>query len=146
MPAESSNEKEQAEDNFKYFNLPTLTLTAMPKKLAKKDCPHPCNSRFFDYTIEDMKELANSGVLIEHNWVFATPQSQEPCSPGFFADAIKAIGAEHCFLGTDGGQVINKPPVEMYKDFIASLLEFGVSEQEIETMIVDNPSSLLDLA
>lgn len=100
---------------------------------------------FLDYTMEDIIDLAKKGVFIEHNWVYATPQSHKPFHPKKFADDIKQIGARYCILGTDGGQAINKPPVEMYKDFIASLLEYGISKKDIELMIKDNISYLLEI-
>ncbi|MCL5046822.1 MAG: DUF6282 family protein [Actinobacteria bacterium] len=100
---------------------------------------------FLDYTTEMLVNLAKKGVLIEHNYVFATKQSQHPCSPKVFGDSIRAVGVEHCFIGTDGGQAINPPPTNMLAEFIQSLYDQGFTRKEIETLAYENPARMLGL-
>ena len=61
------------------------------------------------------------------------------------ASMIQLYGAKNIILATDGGQSANPPPVKMFKIFIKNLLESGISERDIQTMIHDNPAKLLNL-
>ncbi len=56
---------------------------------------------------------------------------------------VRAIGAERCFLSTDGGTVAQPVPVERLRRSAAGLLEAGVSAAEIRTMVAANPAFLL---
>ena len=48
-------------------------------------------------------------------------------------------------MSTDGGQVINPAPVEMLELFISQMLDLGISESDISTMVRDNPARMLEL-
>ena len=48
-------------------------------------------------------------------------------------------------LATDFGQLHHPIPPEGLRMFVQMLLEQGVSADDIRTMIVDNPASLLNL-
>jgi hypothetical protein len=100
---------------------------------------------FLDYSKEAMKEFAKSNVLIEHDYVICTKQVRDSVPPSRLADAIKYVGAENCIMATDGGQKINPPPVEMFRQFISDMLENGIKKEEIRLMISDNPARVLGL-
>jgi hypothetical protein len=59
--------------------------------------------------------------------------------------AIDALGASRCVLISDAGQRHNPTPVESLRVFAQCLYEKGISERDIERMIVSNPASLLGL-
>ena len=61
------------------------------------------------------------------------------------ADAIKLIGPQHCVMGTDFGQADNPVAAEGLKMFIKAMLENGISEKDIETMVKKNPAKLLKI-
>ena len=61
------------------------------------------------------------------------------------ADAIRAVGAEHCIMSTDFGQISNPPPVEGMRMYIETMLQCGISEDEIITMVRKNPAQALGL-
>ncbi len=61
------------------------------------------------------------------------------------AEQIQAIGAEHCIIASDFGVYTLPPPVEGFREFIACLLDLGVSPDEIRTMVARNPARLLGL-
>ena len=63
----------------------------------------------------------------------------------FFIECIKVIGAEHIFIASDLGTVVNMPPAEGMKLFVRILLATGMGKQEIRKMVVDNPRRLLGL-
>jgi len=62
-----------------------------------------------------------------------------------FVETIHRMGAEHCVLSTDLGQVYNPSPVQGMRMFIVNLLQLGISEKEIDLMTRKNPAMLLGL-
>ncbi|HWK28126.1 MAG TPA: DUF6282 family protein [Solirubrobacter sp.] len=58
---------------------------------------------------------------------------------------IDAIGPDHTSLVSDLGQVGNPLPVDAFFTICEQLLDSGVSEADVRTMVVDNPSRLLGL-
>lgn len=106
---------------------------------------HPL-ATFVNFTVRDMLEILEKGAtMLEHNINDTTPQIAHPIEPVKIAEAIKAVGAERCIMATDGGQVINPPPVDMMKKFIQLMLSFEVSEDEIRVMVTENPKRVLGL-
>jgi predicted TIM-barrel fold metal-dependent hydrolase len=61
------------------------------------------------------------------------------------AEQIQALGAEHCIIATDFGVYTLPTPVEGFREFIACLLDLGVSPEDIRTLTKTNPEKLLDL-
>jgi len=101
---------------------------------------------FLDYSIEEMKNFTELGVLIEHDYVICTKQVRNPIPPRHLAETIRFLGAENCIMATDGGQEMNPPPAEMFKQFISAMLKNGVKKEEVRIMISDNPSKVLGLS
>ena len=101
----------------------------------------PAGSR---HTVEEARELAHLGAYIEFVFSFSMSPSLLPITE--MVDCIKAIGPEHCVLGTDFGQVFNPPPTEGFHMMLAQLLMFGLSEDELRIMVKVNASKLLGLA
>ncbi len=66
-------------------------------------------------------------------------------SPRKIAQSVTTLGAANCVLVSDAGQRHNPHPAEALRIFAQSLWELGVSEQELQTMMVDNPRQLLGL-
>ena len=62
------------------------------------------------------------------------------------AEQIDALGAEHCVICTDFGVYTLPTPVEGLREFIACLLDLGVSPDEISTMVKSNPEKILGLS
>jgi len=60
-------------------------------------------------------------------------------------DWIDLIGPENTSLGSDLGQVGNPLPMEAFRRVVGQLLDSGIGEKDIRTMIVDNPVRLLGL-
>jgi len=87
--------------------------------------------------------LASLGVIIEHCWYNLAAKN---CSPAAMAANIRAAGAAQCYLSTDRGQTGCLTPVEAMKKFLATLLEAGISEQELAVMVKEVPERVLGLA
>jgi hypothetical protein len=95
-------------------------------------------------TNEQIIKLVKMGAMVEccywacHNNIYNTDIK-------VMADAIKLIGPQHCIMATDFGQADNPPAPEGMKMFIKAMLENGISEKDIETMVKKNPAKLLKL-
>jgi hypothetical protein len=61
------------------------------------------------------------------------------------AKQIQELGSEHCIMATDYGVYTMAPPVEGLREFIALMLDLGVSEKDIVKMVKSNPEKLLGL-
>jgi hypothetical protein len=107
---------------------------------------HPTDKEFMEkvLTLEEMQQLAKSGVFMEFTIIGILPN--EFChDPAQLAKTIKTIGAEHCILSTDLGQPQNPTPVEGMRLFIATMLHHGLIPDEINLLLKKNPSALLGL-
>ena len=101
----------------------------------------PAGSRL---SVEEAQKLAHIGAYIEFVYSFCMSPSLLPITE--MVSCIKAIGPEHCVLGTDFGQEFNPPPTEGFHMMLAQLLMFGLSEGELSIMVKVNPTKLLGLA
>ncbi|HLQ62132.1 MAG TPA: DUF6282 family protein [Candidatus Acidoferrales bacterium] len=92
---------------------------------------------------EDQLELARKGAYLER--CFTTPFTKK-VSWEVWLSRTRAVGAEHCVLSTDLGQVDN-PDVEDGLPLMADrLLAAGFSEEEVVRMAVTNTRLLAGLA
>jgi hypothetical protein len=95
-----------------------------------------------DLTLQ--KELAERGAYMEHTFVM-TLSLIKRVDPATIAEAIKFVGVERCLLSTDFGQFHNPPPAEGMRMMLATLLQFGLSEEDLTILVKQNPSRLLGL-
>ena len=107
---------------------------------------HP-SSLLTDMSLEDQKRAVQMGAFIEHCYVGCTSftSTGKPLPPKAMADQIRGVGAEHCIMSTDFGQLKNLPPVEGMRKFIEDMLANGITKDEIDQMIRKNPRRLLNL-
>lgn len=94
--------------------------------------------------MDTLRHLISLGAIAEFGyctispmWAYATPKR--------VAEAVQALGAQHCVLVSDTGQRHNPLPAEALRLFAQSLFESGLKEEDIYTMIQKNPSNLLEL-
>jgi hypothetical protein len=93
------------------------------------------------YSIDEQKELLRFGAFAEH--CYTTPATGKVAWDVVIGQ-IRAIGAERIILATDLGQATGVYPDEGLALFARKLLEQGFSETDIRTMMVGNPTSLLE--
>ena len=106
---------------------------------------HPLAS-FVNYTVEDMKEILDLGATwLEHVFNDTTRQVGHPITRDALFSGIKAVGARHCIMSTDAGQWLNPVPCQQMGIYIQDMLHFGFSEEDIRTMVSDNPGAMLGL-
>lgn len=94
--------------------------------------------------IEQARELVKLGAYLEvgaNKWM---PSIIWPLvDPNIVCEFIREIGAEHIVANTDYGQVLVCDPIEGFRLFIRGMLHWGISKEEIKTMIQKNPAKLL---
>ncbi len=95
-------------------------------------------------SLEELTELTALGAYAEFGYCTISPMWAY-ANPKRIAEAVQAIGAQHCLLVSDTGQRHNPMPAEALRIFAQSLFESGVSEDDLSTMIRTNPMELLDL-
>ena len=106
---------------------------------------HPLAS-FVNYSVEDMNEILDLGASwLEHVFNDTTRQVGHPITRDALFTGIKAVGAAHCIMSTDAGQWLNPVPCQQMGIYIQDMLNFGFSQQEVQTMVTDNPAEMLDL-
>lgn len=100
---------------------------------------HPIYQKI-DMPVEIQKELTKLGVLIEQCF---SMYSIDKIPMDKIIKQIKEVGAINCILSSDVGQSFSKSPSESLVDFITLLERGGISEDEINTMLIINPARLV---
>jgi len=100
---------------------------------------------FTRFDTDQMRAAADLGALLEFDYLSCSPKWPGAVPPERTARAIHAVGADHCVLGTDGGQPYNPHPPEMLRRFGEALLGEGVEEADIRRMMCDNPARALGM-
>jgi Family of unknown function (DUF6282) len=120
-----------------------LVSTARRRGVEKIMITHP----FFkvpSLDLEALRRLVAQGAYAEFGYCTVSPMwNHAPLTR--VVEAIKSIGPEHSILMSDAGQRHNPMPAEALRVFAQSVFESGVSEQDVERMIKDNPLGLLEL-
>lgn len=95
-------------------------------------------------SVTDMQQAAAAGAYVEFVYnALAGPNRS--LTPRQYADAIRAIGPEHCILSSDLGQVGNPLHPDGLEAFFALLRQEGLAPEAIEKMAKQNPARLLGL-
>ena len=92
-------------------------------------------------TGDEQKELGDLGAFIEHCFT-TTYTNKAPWALTF--ENIRKSGVSRTVLSTDLGQTINPPVADGFAMFAQRLLDAAFSIDEVRTMMVDNPTRLLE--
>lgn len=92
---------------------------------------------------DDMKELANLGVFMEHSICMLIECRGRKHQPDEFAHLVDVVGAENTILGSDLGLVNMPLPIEGYREIVNTMLDLQFSEDKIRKLVGDNARSLL---
>ncbi|MBS7705029.1 DUF6282 family protein [Chelatococcus asaccharovorans] len=104
---------------------------------------HPMYGLHFTY--EDITQLAELGALIEQSACLYIDSRFNVFSPQELKEHVLAAGVKHSSIGSDLGQVDNPTPVEGMRQAIKLCLALGFSEDDVRTMVKDNPARLVGL-
>jgi adenine deaminase len=131
--------------HLSYLESVALFEEAKKRNITKMIATHPMTDVIWPaYTIEEIKKLADIGCYIEHCYRNCLPLLGS-YRPESYIPAIRAIGAERTILCTDFAQITDTSPAEGMRQFIATMLQMQVTEEEITLMVKTNPAKLLDL-
>jgi len=106
------------------------------------------NYWILELDVEKQVELAKKGAYIELAYATMLPYDEKggtTASMTGHVETINKVGAEHCILSSDLGQPMNIAPVEGLRAFYATLMEKGISKEDVKTMACTNPKNLLGL-
>lgn len=95
-------------------------------------------------TNDEILQLVKMGAIVEYSY-WTCQNAIHNSDPKYLAESINLVGAEHCIMTTDFGQIDNPPAPEGLKIFITAMLNNGVSEKDIETMVKTFPAQLLEI-
>ncbi|MFC1977844.1 DUF6282 family protein [Chloroflexota bacterium] len=121
-----------------------LVEEATQRGLPKIVLTHPLWRGAKTFSLEEQRLMVEKGVIIEHCFSHTLPHMGE-LDPVKIIEAARTVGVEQCILSTDLGQAFNPTPAEGMRMTIATLLELGLTEKEMELMVKLNPAKLLDL-
>jgi hypothetical protein len=93
---------------------------------------------------EDQRALADAGAVLEKDVNTLGPPWHSTTIEAM-VQSIREVGPARCVLATDYGQLHSPAPVDGLRIFVQLCLEQGISEDEVRTMVVDNPARLLGL-
>lgn len=124
----------------------SLALLAAAKQMGitRMLVTHPL-MQFTRFDLDRMKLAASLGALLEFDYLSCSPKWPGAVSPRQTAQAVAAVGSEHCVIGTDGGQPYNPHPPQMLSDFADALLAEQLTEAQVRRMMCTNPAHLLGL-
>ena len=93
-------------------------------------------------TREQMRQMAEDDAIMEIDWlaVYGGGRTIED-----YVSAIRDLGAEAFFMSSDLGQEGNPLHAEGLRAYIRAMLDAGITEAEIDTMIRRNPARLLGI-
>ena len=86
------------------------------------------------------KELADTGVLIEKNWINVAAKM---VTPEEMCANIRMVGPSRVYIATDRGQKNAPSPAVEYGKFIAMLLDQGFTHEEIRLMTHTVPAQIV---
>lgn len=104
---------------------------------------HPLSASV-NASLDEQRTVVAHGGVIEHVFIGCMPMHHRT-DPRQIAEAIAAIGPEHCVMGSDAIEAWNPPEPEVLRMFIASMLALGVDQGAVHAMTHDNPAQLLGL-
>lgn len=93
---------------------------------------------------DEQREIISYGAYLEYTFLSCTPY-HAIMSPTEWANDIYDIGVEHCVVTTNFGQWQNPPAAEGMRMAISTLLQEGMSSNQVTTLVKTNPLCLINL-
>jgi predicted metal-dependent TIM-barrel fold hydrolase len=102
------------------------------------------NAFLEEFTPNILDRLVGLGGTLEISYEVLVPLHGRQ-DPKEVVKIIRQVGADKVVLVSDVGQLENPSSPEALRSFSHILIKEGVAPEEIRTMIVDNPTRLLNL-
>ncbi|HWQ79931.1 MAG TPA: DUF6282 family protein [Anaerovoracaceae bacterium] len=93
-------------------------------------------------TIDEMIDYAKSGFYLEHS---ITLVHSHKSSYEYIYQMIREAGVDKSLMGSDLGQRNRPHPVEGIRLWAAAMLELGLSDEEVRTVLCKTPADLMGL-
>lgn len=100
---------------------------------------HPIYKRIA-MPLEVQKDLAREGAFIEECY---SMRSIDKIPVADIAAQVSAIDAEQCIMSSDVGQTFSPPPSDALAFFAGLLAKEGITDADLEKMLVRNPARLV---
>ena len=94
-------------------------------------------------TLEQQREAASLGAVLEHAFFALTAACPGTVTIEEMRDQIRAVGVGSVVLTSDLGQLSNAPAVEGFAAHLESLLQAGMTRDELRVMTCDVPRRLV---
>ena len=92
-------------------------------------------------TAEELRVMVELGAYVEHTFLSCMPGGGS--TPERLVASVRELGIGRCVVTTDFGQPANPPPAEGMRMAIATLMEAGLTAEEVATLVKDNPLRLV---
>jgi len=115
-------------------------LDALGHRLAVVDHPF---SPFVDLTIDEMRQVAAKGVLLNFTYDELSPMMG--IDPGKMYEAIRTVGVEYFTLSSDAGDPLFPNSVECMRMIAGYMMAYGCTKDEIEILVTRNPAKVVGL-
>lgn len=89
-------------------------------------------------------ELVKMGAFVEKSALTLMPLWKSIETEELVA-SIRKLGVENCILQTDFGQANHPTPTQGFNQFIETLINNGLREEEVQQMACTNPAQLIGL-
>jgi len=117
-----------------------VIIAAQEKGIKKILVTHP-EWEVTAMPIDQQERLARRGVFFERCF-YATNSDQRLPAEEVYRQ-IKMVGAHTTVMSSDFGQIFNEEPLQGFRKFIQTMLQHGISQNEITLMVKTNPRMLL---
>ncbi len=117
-----------------------LVGRAIEKGIKKVIVTHPIYQKI-NMSLGMQKQLALKGAVMEHCYSMYTIDKikiQE------IARQIREIEVVNCILSSDLGQIKSVSPSQGLREFASLLIQEGLTEEDIEMMLIKNPKRLVE--
>lgn len=94
---------------------------------------------------DQCRELIGMGAFIEHEMHMYDPEASMRWPVEQLFNWISTLGPEHTVLASDFGQLGMPKPVDAFLRVCGALLDLGLPERDLQLMVRDNPSHLLNI-
>lgn len=115
-----------------------LFRTAKEKGIERLVATHP----FGTARVGELREMASLGAYLEYPFLSCMPGSNRATPSQMVAD-VKKLGIDRCIVTTDLGQWQYPSPAEGMRMAIASMLDAGMQESEVSTVVRETPLALV---
>jgi hypothetical protein len=128
-----------------------LLLDQAKRAGIKKTIVHTVNYHVLRYPLNDLKEMADKGAMLEFGYSSLPDPIWDPVDPARrvlidqVCEYIRTVGTKRCVLTSDSGQLTTPIPIECMRLWYEMLKTRGFTLDDYRRMTQANPAKLLGL-